>query len=83
VFSDFERKGITPDADTFRLRLNIETGRADEMPDKSFFDYFDEFVRREGDENQWSRSTFQKMATARMHLLRYTPHKHLSPTTYM
>jgi integrase len=71
VFSDFERRGIIPEAETFRLRFNIETGRADEAPDKSFFDYFDEFVRREGNENQWSKATFQKMATVRKHLRRF------------
>jgi len=42
-----------------------------EDENKSFIDYFDEFVTCEGEEKIWSKSTYQKFATLKKHLIAF------------
>lgn len=50
-----------------------EKSHEEKEPSKSFFDYLDEFVSKEGKENAWSQSVYKKFATLKNHLIAFNP----------
>ncbi len=70
IFKAYELKKQLPTADMVRNDFNSRMDRKVNVSktDKSFFDYFDEFVSQKGQENNWKYSTFQKFDAVRNHL---------------
>jgi hypothetical protein len=70
VFFDFESRGILPDVELFKNDFRKAIGRVETLSgEKTFYVLFDEFVLQEGTTNQWSKSTYQKLATLKNHLI--------------
>ena len=59
------------------LKINFGTSKNNIIPkspgDKTFFNYFDEFVIESGNANSWARRTYQKMQTVRNHIVNFNP----------
>lgn len=64
LFDDFAAKNIVPSVDQFRNHYN-QTGQT--IKEKTFIDYFDEFVKSQSNENNWKQSTHVKLAAVRKH----------------
>jgi hypothetical protein len=72
IFKQFEVKDYMPTVNEFRDEFNLACGRKIEVLEaKTFFNFFDEFVRTAGYTNEWSKGTFQKFSTIKSHLLSF------------
>lgn len=71
IFTAYEVKMKIPSIDEFRSEFHAKTNPEkvkNIISDKSFFDYFDEFVSKESRANNWKYATLQKFATVKNHL---------------
>jgi len=70
MFKEYDTKKVQPTADMVRNEFNSRMDRDAKIKkvDKSLFDYFDEFVKQKGLENNWKYATFQKFDAVRNHL---------------
>lgn len=71
IFTAYEVKMKIPSIDEFRSEFHAKTNPEkvkNIISDKSFFDYFDEFVSKESRANNWKYATLQKFATVKSHL---------------
>ena len=71
VFTAFELEGITPTPTQVRNEFNLQLKRKPETSHntvKTLFDEFNEFIRSEGNINNWTNSTYIKFQTIRNHL---------------
>ncbi len=73
IFDAYELKKLMPTADMVRNEFNSRMERTPitHKTEKSFFDYYDEFVSQKGSENSWKYSTFQKFGAVRNHLMAF------------
>jgi integrase len=73
MFKAYELRKLIPTADMVRADFNSKMDRSTKVlkAEKSFFDYFDEFVAQKGQENNWKRPTYQKFNAVRSHLKAY------------
>ncbi|HRG19191.1 MAG TPA: phage integrase SAM-like domain-containing protein [Flavobacterium lutivivi] len=65
IFREFAEKNIIPTIEKFRNRYNKTTNEPEK--EKSFFDYFDEFVKTESNQNNWKESTHEKLSAVKKH----------------
>lgn len=73
VFKSFEVRGIIPTPNEFRETFNNENKKElgysiEEPAEKSFFDYFDEFTKTMGAQNNWTNATYTKFNSIKSHL---------------
>ncbi|NCB69047.1 MAG: site-specific integrase [Bacteroidia bacterium] len=66
IFNEFEQQKIIPTIEQYRKRYNNENAEPEKA--KTIFDYYDEFVNKQGTENSWKYATLQKFATVKAHL---------------
>lgn len=67
IFTEFAEKNIIPTVDQFRHRYNNTTDAPER--EKTIFDYFDEFVSKEGTINSWKDTTIEKFSGIKNHLI--------------
>ncbi len=72
-FEEFEKINIIPTIEQFRKRYNNESN--DPIKEKSFIDYFDEFVSTQSSEKSWKHSTHVKLSAVRKHYLNFAAKK--------
>ena len=72
VFKEFEVQEIMPSTqqlkDAFNLRIKNTAEEPQEDVETSFWDVFDEFVKECGNQNNWTKSTYEKFAAVKSHL---------------
>ena len=72
VFKEFEVRGIMPTTqqlkDAFNLRMKDTNGEQQEDVRISFWEVFDEFVKECGNQNDWTKSTYEKFAAVKAHI---------------
>ena len=72
VFKEFEVQEIMPSTqqlkDAFNLRIKNTDKEPQEDVETSFWDVFDEFVKECGNQNNWTKSTYEKFAAVKSHL---------------
>ena len=72
VFKEFEVQEIMPSTqqlkDAFNLRIKNTDEESQEDVETSFWDVFDEFVKECGNQNNWTKSTYEKFAAVKSHL---------------
>ncbi|MDR0754577.1 MAG: site-specific integrase [Prevotellaceae bacterium] len=72
VFFAFERINKIPDKNEFRNKFNIETGR--KTNEKiSFFDIFNEFIEKVGQQYSWTITTRSRYSSLKTHLQTFNP----------
>lgn len=80
VFCVFEQKGLSPSQEEFKKLFNEKIGK-DKKPQKSIFEYHQDFMVDQGRENQWTEATYKEHATIRKHLLKFAPKLEFSDLT--
>ena len=72
VFKEFEVQEIMPSTqqlkDAFNLRIKNTDKEPQEDVETSFWDVFDEFVKECGNQNNWTKSTYEKFAAVKSHI---------------
>lgn len=72
VFKEFEVQEIMPSTQQLKDAFNLRIKNTDEEPQEdvetSFWDVFDEFVKECGNQNNWTKSTYEKFAAVKSHL---------------
>ncbi len=72
VFKEFEVREIMPTTqqlkDAFNLRMKDTNGEQQEDVRISFWEVFDEFVKECGNQNDWTKSTYEKFAAVKAHI---------------
>lgn len=67
IFSDFAKNEIIPTIDQFRHRYNNTPDTPERI--KTILDYFDEFVAKESNFNNWKDTTIEKFSGIKNHLI--------------
>ncbi len=72
VFKEFEVRETMPTTqqlkDAFNLRMKDTHGEQQEDVRISFWEVFDEFVKECGNQNDWTKSTYEKFAAVKAHI---------------
>jgi integrase len=72
VFKEFEVQEIMPSTQQLKDAFNLRIKNTDEEPQEdvetSFWDVFDEFVKECGNQNNWTKSTYEKFAAVKSHI---------------
>lgn len=72
VFKEFEVRETMPTTqqlkDAFNLRMKDTNGEQQEDVRISFWEVFDEFVKECGNQNDWTKSTYEKFAAVKAHI---------------
>ena len=72
VFKEFEVRETMPTTqqlkDAFNLRMKDTNGEQHEDVRISFWEVFDEFVKECGNQNDWTKSTYEKFAAVKAHI---------------
>ena len=72
VFKEFEVAGTSPSPDqlkkAFNNKLNKNAPQESDNTEISFWKIFDEFVRENGVQNNWTDATYEKFAATKKHL---------------
>ena len=72
VFKEFEVRETMPTTqqlkDAFNLRMKDTNGEQQEDVRISFWEVFDEFVKECGNQNNWTKSTYEKFAAVKAHI---------------
>lgn len=80
VFKEYEIREMMPSPDQVKEQFNariavsrpvITEEKAEEAPQKSFWEIYDEFTKECGRKNDWTHSTFEKFAAFKNHLLKF------------
>jgi integrase len=72
VFSHFEKLKKMPNNDEFRNEFNKVIGRVENKP-VSFFDIYDEYVKKIGLLHSWTTRTITRRNNVKRHLLSFNP----------
>lgn len=80
VFCIFEQKGLSPNQEEFKELFNEKIGK-DKKPQKSIFEYYQDFMIDQGRENQWTEATYKEHTTIKRHLLKFAPKLEFSDFT--
>lgn len=76
IFKGFEIINQVPTPEEFREAFNKANGREpgpDAIDQNSFYHVFDQFIRTEGEKNEWSGATFTKFASIKSQLHDFNP----------
>lgn len=73
TFFFFEQTGHTPTSSEFRDEVNRRNGKIVEKEEKTFFDYYQQFIIEQGKENSWSENTYKRHKTTMNHLKKFAP----------
>ena len=76
IFKTFEIKDQTPTPEEYRESFNTANGKEpgpDAIDQNSFYQVFDQFIRTEGEKNEWSPATFTKFASIKSQLHNFNP----------
>ena len=73
AFKFFEYKDTVPTADEFRNEFNRLAGKKIKTAPTDFFQIFDEFIRSNTDERQWTVSTIEKFTFLKKHIKDHNP----------
>lgn len=72
IFKEFEVSDISPSSEqlkkAFNNKYNKNTSKESVNTEVSFWNIFDEFVRENGAQNNWTDATYEKFATTKKHL---------------
>ena len=74
IFYDFEQKGINPTQEDYRKEFKLRNRKHDihnNETGKSFFDIFDEYTKKQGVVNSWSKAIYAKFEALKKHLMRF------------
>jgi integrase len=71
VFAEFEKLKTVPSSDKFRKLFNLTTGRAEELKPVSFFDAWDEYMKKTGILHSWTSKTYTRQNNIRNHLFSF------------
>lgn len=75
IFAEFAKESRIPDIHDVRDRFNRKSGRNEErFFTEPLFPAFDDFVRTNAVQKQWTESTIKKFATLRKHLYDFDPY---------
>lgn len=70
----FEVQKIVPTKEQFQSVFNSNIGREKKVVlDKTFFQYYDDFMAEEGTFNQWTEGTKKKLRVIKNHLFNFDP----------
>lgn len=74
IFNQFDFLECIPTKEQFQQAYNKKFGKDNPaqlttINEKKIFDYYDEFVKEQGTQNDWTAATFQKFAAMKNHLL--------------
>lgn len=72
VFYQFEQSNEIPSSEELRKAVNIRLGKAEEEK-KTLFEYYNEFITKEGKEKSWTEATYQKHRTVKRHVFNFAP----------
>lgn len=73
TFFFFEQTGHIPTSSEFRNEVNKRNGKIVEKEEKTFFDYYQQFIIEQGKENSWSENTYKRHKTTMNHLKKFAP----------
>ncbi len=74
TFKIFEVKKEKPTQENFQSVFNSQIGREKKVIlEKSFFEYYDDFISEESIANQWTSATITKLRVIRNHLYCFNP----------
>ena len=78
IFKEFELQEIVPTKEqlkeVYNARTKVEDAKDEELiPQKSFWDIYDEFTAENGKLNDWTKATYEKFAAQRNHLHDFNP----------
>ena len=70
----FEVQNVIPTKEEFQSVFNSNVGREKKVVlEKSFFQYYDDFMAEEGTFNQWTADTKKKLRVIKKHLFNFDP----------
>ena len=70
----FEVQNVIPTKEEFQFVFNSNVGREKKVVlEKSFFQYYDDFIAEEGTFNQWTAGTKKKLHVIKKHLFNFDP----------
>ena len=70
----FEVQNVIPTKEEFQSVFNSNVGREKKVVlEKSFFQYYDDFMAEEGTFNQWTAGTKKKLRVIKKHLFNFDP----------
>ena len=70
----FEVQNVIPTKEEFQSVFNSNVGREKKVVlEKSFFQYYDDFIAEEGTFNQWTAGTKKKLHVIKKHLFNFDP----------
>lgn len=73
TFFFFEQTGQIPTSSELRDEVNKRNGKIVEKEEKTFFDYYQQFIIEQGKENSWSENTYKRHKTTMNHLKKFAP----------
>lgn len=73
TFFFFEQTGHVPTSSELRDEVNKRNGKIVEKEEKTFFDYYQQFIVEQGKENSWSENTYKRHKTTMNHLKKFAP----------
>ena len=73
IFKEFELQELMPTTEQLKYvytsRIKVEDPKDEELiPQKTFWEIYDEFTEENGKLNDWTKATFEKFAAQRSHL---------------
>lgn len=82
TFFFFEQAGHTPTSSEFRYEVNKKNGKIIENEEKTFFDYYRQFISEQSKESSWSDGTYKKHKSTMNHLKNFSPDLTFSDLTH-
>ncbi len=73
LFAGYSYENKMPDKETFKNDFNIKIGKVEEVKkkDKTFFDFFDDFILETASINQWTKITKNRFLKLKEHLMNF------------
>lgn len=76
IFKEFEVQEVIPTPEQIKdafKDINKKQDNNTKKGEKTFFEYFDEFVRETGEKRRWKKPTYDKFSSVKNHLLKFNP----------
>ena len=86
IFKEFELQEVMPTTDQLKeiytARSKVDEPKNDELiPQKTFWEIYDEFTEENGKLNEWTKATYEKFAAQRNHLYDFNPNLNFDKLT--